>query len=379
MNDLSRLGYGLLALLTAFAACAFDSNARPAKTDPDNFVFVGGVASKEIVAIDTRTDRIFARYFVPKAVRFLLVARDQRQLVAVTGSPGQIHFLDIDTADFVGTVTPGFQVTSVQLAPDGKRLAVSGTNQIAIVNLDTLAIERELKLDSTPASILFDKSGKFLLIGDAGRGRIYRANVQNGHEILAIDLGERAGAESSVIHLARTPGGSTGLILHGTRGASVLDLKTNSIAKHLDLPGRLERTYPTGNSQYFLVPNVGDGSVSIVSTWTHKESVRLNVGRDVMALNTVIADTILIVFSRESATAAVFDLNYRRRLRDIPLPGNPTATATGPSGEKVYVAIGDLGTVATINVHRLRVANTLENIGFTPDIIANSGRLSYCH
>jgi DNA-binding beta-propeller fold protein YncE len=379
MDDLNRLGYGLLALLIAFAVCAFDSNARPAKTDPDNFVFVGGVASKEIVAIDTRTDRIFARYSVPKSVRFLLVARDQRQLVVVTGSPGQIHFLDIDTAEPVGSVAPGFHVTAIQLAPDGKRLAVSGTNQIVILNLVTLAVERELKLDSAPASILFDKSGEFLLIGDAGRGRIYRANLQNGRGILAIDLDERTGEENSVVHLARTPGGSTGLVLHGTRGASVLDLKTNSIARYLDLPGRHERTYPTGNSQYFIIPNVGDGTVSIVSTWTHKESVRLNVGSDVMALNTVLADTLLIGFSRGSATAAVFDLNYRRRLRDISLPGNPTATATGPNGDKVYVAIGDSRTVATINVHSLRVVNTLENVGFTPNIIANSGRLSYCH
>jgi len=299
-------------------------------------------------------------------------------VVTVTAEhPGQIHFLDIPSGRLVRSLDLGFDVTALQLAEDGETIAAAGPGRIAVIDAGTGAVEWARPVPLTPSAILFDKKGGYLLAGDAERARVHRIALHGEAAAGVVDL-PSAGA-GGVVHIARTPGGGTGMAVDGRGAVTMIDLKSWRVAATLSLPGRQARIFPTVNSQYFLLPNLGTRTLSIVSTWTRQESERLTLGGDVVTLNTLLADTVLFAFDPRNAAATVFDLDRRQRLADIALPGKPGATVTGPGGLKVYVALSDRDAVAVIDVRSLKVSKTVEKIGFVPAGILTGGGLSFCH
>jgi hypothetical protein len=227
--------------------------------------------------------------------------------------------------------------------------------------------------------MIFDKSGDILLIADARRDRLHLVDRRQEGAIETLDVTGSSSGQSGVAYLARTPGGGTAMAVLPSGEAVIVDLKARTVAKRLSLPGKHERIFPTGNSQYFLIPNLGDRTVSIISTWTLAESERLAMKGDISALNTVLADTVLYAFDRRSATAEVFDLDRRRRYKDIVLPGKPETTALGAGGLKIYVAFNDIDAIAVLDVRTVKIAKIVSNIGFSPRAIFDGGNLSYCH
>jgi YVTN family beta-propeller protein len=353
--------------------------AAAADLDTDRLVFVTGDGSKRVVAIDAGTDTIVKTYEVPDVPQRSVVAGAQQRLVMTTREPGRIHVVDIRSGRFVGSLDLGFAVTAMQLAEDGETIAAAGSGHIAIIDAATAKIERSLSLSATPSAVIFDKKGAYLLVGDADRSRVFRVDVHEPAKADMLDLTASGAADRGIVHIARTPGGGTGMAIDGHGAVTMFDLKSWTVSATLSLPGRQARIFPTVNSQYFLLPNLETHTLSIISTWTHRESERLRLRGDATALNTLLADTVLFAFDRRKAAVQVFDLDRRRRLADIALPGKPGATTTGPDGLKIYVALSGRDAVAVIDVRSLKVSKTVGNIGFVPSDIFTRGGLSYCH
>jgi YVTN family beta-propeller protein len=365
-------------LLVATAAVRADA-AYAADRETKRQVFVTGAGSTRIVAIDAETDTIVKSYDVPGVPRRLLVAAALQRLVTATGKPGRVHILDARSGRLLQSLDLGFDVTAMQLAEDGETVAVGGPGHIALIDVRTAGIERTLPISATPSAVLFDKKGAFLLVGDAGRARVHRIALARTAASGVLDLTAGGANGKGIVHIARTPGGGTGMAIDGQGAVTMIDLKQWRVSATLALPGRQARIFPTVNSQYFLLPNLGTRTLSIISTWTRQESERLKLRGDVTTLNTLLADTLLFAFDPRTAAAQVFDLDRRRRLTDIVLPGKPGATVTGPDGLKIYVALGDRDAVAVIDVRSLTVTRTIGNIGFVPAGIVSGGGLSFCH
>lgn len=370
-----RFGAWVLALLMALAC----GTAAAAEHERDALIFASGLGSNDIVAIDTRTDRIAKRYDLPARPARSLVAGDLGWLVTVSDAPAAIHISNIDTGSLIESIDPGFEVSVVRLSADGTTLAAIGPGKISFIDLATAKIARKQQFDGTPSTVVFDRDGNVLLIGDAVRSRIHIVDVRQSGKVDVLDLSSPGAAERGIGHLARTPGGSTAMAIDGAGVGTILDLDKRIAVKRISLPGRQNRIYPTVNSQYFLVPNHGDASVSIISTWTHAESERLRMQGDISELNTVLADTVLFAFNSDTNNVEVFDMDHRRRHKDILLSGRPAATMVGPGGLKVYVALQGKERIAVIDVRTLKVIRNIEKIGFLPTLLFDSGILSYCH
>lgn len=217
------------------------------------------------------------------------------------------------------------------------------------------------------------------MIGDAARDRIHLVSAGASGGVSSLDLSDSVAGPQGIIHLARTPGGSTAMAVHASGRATIVDLKSKTILGRLMLPGRHERIFPTVNSQYFLVPNLGDHTVSIISTWTHAESDRLRMRGDPADLYTLLGDTVLFAIDRQRPMVDVYDLDRRRPLKHISLPGKPTMTAAGPGGLKIYMALDWRDALAVIDINSLHVSKMIEDIGLVPASIVSGGGLSYCH
>jgi sugar lactone lactonase YvrE len=347
--------------------------------DLDRLVFVTGNVSTRIVALDAETDTIFKSYEVPGAPWRSLVARTPQRLVAAVQNPGRIHILDIRSGRLVASLDLGFPIIAIQIAEDGETVAAVGAGRIGIIDAGTASVARTFPFSATPSAVLFDKKGTSLFVGDAERARVHRIELQAPSKAASLDLPATGAGDGGIVTIARTPGGGTGMAVDGRGAVSMFDLKRWTLTASLSLPGRQERIFPTVNSQYFLLPNLETRTLSIISTWTRQESERLTLRGDAAALNTLLADTMLFTFSPGRAVAEVFDLDRRRRLPDIALPGKPGVTTTGPDGLKIYVALRDKDAVATIDVRSLKVSNIVSNIGFVAAEIVSGGGLSFCH
>ena len=376
------VGRLLITLLLCCHAAAAAVAAPPRKAPDrglDNLIFVSSGVSGAIVAVDTTTDAIAARFAAPGVPQLSLATGDQGRLVVVTLHPRGIHLFDLRTGRLVRSLDPGFAPTAAQLTADGAHLAAAGPGEIAILDVPRGEIERTLRFDGTPSALVFDKPGALLLIGDARRARIHITDIRGAGAVRTLPLADDASGGAGVVHLARTPGGETAMAVDARGRATLLDLKTQKIVGRIALPGRHARIFPTVNSQYFLVPNLGDRTISIISTWTYAESERLATGTDAAALNTFLADTVLLAFGPQSPGAEVFDLDRRRRLETVPLSGKPLRTVTGAGGTKAYVIFADRDAVAAVDVATLRASTVVDSLGFRPTAIFGSGGLSYCH
>lgn len=375
---MSRLRYAAIVWGLALVATVA-GRADAADRDTDRLVFVTGSGSTRVVAIDAGTDTIVKTYEVPDPPQRSLVAGALQRLVTTAREPGRLHILDTRSGRLLRSLDLGFAVTAMQIAEDRQTIAAAGAGRIAIIDAADASIRRTLPFPATPSAVIFDKKGAFLLVGDADRARVYRVDVQQPSTPDMLDLTTAGAGDRGIVHIARTPGGGTGMAIDGSGAVTMFDLKAWTVSAKLSLPGRQARIFPTVNSQYFLIPNLETHTLSIVSTWTRRESARLKLGGDAVALNTLLADTMLFAFDRRAAAAQVFDLDRRRRLADIALPGKPAATVTGPDGLKIYVAFSDRDTVAVIDVRSLKVSTTVANIGFRPSEIVTGGGLSFCH
>lgn len=369
---------GAITLIGLFSVCA-GAMAGTAVSDSDSLIFATGRGAGEILAIDTRTDAVVARYAVPGRPGKSLAATDLGRLVSVSAETGDLHIFDIADGKPLGAVDPGFKISEIRLSSNGRTLAVAGPDRVAFVDLSRLAVTGEVPHEGISGTLVFDKAGKLLLIASAERGRVDIVDWRRNSIVDSLDVSGSSGGGTGIVHLARTPGGGTAMVVDRAGVATLVDLKKRVIASRITLPGRHERIFPTVNSQYFLLPNLGDHSISIISTWTYAESERLKMRGEPTMVNTVLADTMLFAFDPSSARAEVFDLDRRKRHVDIALSGRPRATIVGSGGLRIYVALQGQDAIAVIDVAALRVVTHIRGLGFSPDTIFNGGKLSYCH
>lgn len=371
----------LRGAIAAFLAITISAGAiaGTAEADRDSLIFVTGRGADEILAIDTRADEVVARYAVPGRPGKSVAATELGRLVSVSQTTGKIHLFDIDGGKHLGAVDPGFEISELRLSSDGQTLAVAGPGKVAFVDVARPAMTGQVAIEGTPGALVFDKTGDTLLVANGDQSRVDIVATARFEIVRSLNLSGPADGGPGLVHLARTPGGGTAMAVDRAGTAMLVDLKKHKVANRIALPGRHTRIFPTVNSQYFLLPNLGDQSISIISTWTYAESKRLKMRGAPTTVNTVLADTILFAFDPSSERVEVFDLDRRKRHTEITLRGRPRATIVGPGGLKIYVALKGQDTITVIDVSALRVVNQIENLGMSPDTIFNGGKLSYCH
>ena len=75
----------------------------------------------------------------------------------------------------------------------------------------------------------------------------------------------------------------------------MIDLSRRQVEATLSLPGPAVQAFPTANAQCVLVPNARDRSVSMVSSWSFRESVRLPGAAEVTGINPGLFDSVAFV------------------------------------------------------------------------------------
>jgi YVTN family beta-propeller protein len=374
----ARFFAGCLVLASTLAgspAGAGDAGEK-ALGDLSGYVFVANRTSPEIAVIDVDGDAVVRR-IVLGGIPYQYVVSDQLRKLAATHLDGRtLSIADLGHGGF--EVLPlGLVPEQLQIAPDGRQLAISSSREgrVLLISLETGHLMHAIAWPRQPGDLMFDRDERTLFVASRSEGRI--AVVETASGAVRDEIPLRAGG---IVNLVETPGSQYGLALHGQSGQiSVIDLRRRQVQATLSLPGPAVQAFPTANAQYVLVPNARDRSVSMVSSWSFRESVRLPGAAEVAGINPGLFDSVAFVLDRSREDALILDLDARRQAGGIPLHARPATAIAAAAGTKLYVALPERDAVAVIDMDARRLVKLIESMGAEPWAVSSTGGLSYCH
>mgnify|MGYP002622994588 CR=1 FL=1 len=369
----------LLLLQLALAPLSFGDTP----VDLDDVVFVANRTEPRVAVIDSSSDSVLGDVDLPFIPTQIVALGQRRSLVAISSSENALGSVDLYGVRPTREIYLGFEPDYLQISPDEDLVAVSGTaaNLVSIFQIGGPREVHRVQGIQAPGAMVFDKTGTRLFVSHRDRAAITVVDVATGERVQEIVLeAVGTGSGDGISHLSRTPGGELGF---ATRRESpilhIVDLAKAAAAATVTLPGPAKRSFPTADSQYVLVPNSVDDSVSVISSWTLKESNRLPAIADATGINTALVETVAVVLSQRENRAAILDLRDERRVGDFALPGTPETGVTVSGGLKVYVAFGDSDQIGVIDMANGRLSKTISGVGREPWAVFNVSGLSYCH
>lgn len=368
---LRRVLFAACAILYAVAA---PSSLRAVTPDPARFIFVASALDPTIAIIDSATDAVVSRIRLPAPPRQIAALNKGAELVASDAVVRRLYIVDTVS----GVVKRQFDTG---IAPDLLQVDRSGT-LIAIADPEAGTVEL-IRLAGGPAlripgltgvrSMAFVPDGR-LLVARGSRITLIETDGRTAEEFTAADR------DGPIVQVATDPGGEYAFAVHGDRGVlTVFALKDSTVATRVRLPPPMGHLLPSADSQFVMIPVDGGRSLSIISTWTLKESARIRMSNGVSGLGLGVFQSVSVGLSRAERTVQAVDLRDRKRLVPLPMPGVPEAGAASPDGLKFYVALSDAGRVAVIDLQRSRVSSVIEDVvGGASAVISATGN-AYCH
>lgn len=298
----------------------------------------------------------------------------------------------------------------------GAELVASDAAARKLYILDTVngSVERELETGIAPVLLQADGTGSVLAVADPDLGVVEllhpaggpsrqvpglaglrsmvfapdgRLLAAYGSRIAVVDPAGRIAAELTVadtdgpiLHVVTDPGGEYAFAVQGESGVlSIFELKGLTRATQVRLPGPVGRLLPSADSQFVLITVAGGRALSIISTWTLKESERIPMSAAISSVGLGLLQSVSIGMSRASRTVQTVDLRDRRRLAPLPVPGVPEAGTASPDGLTFYVALSDTGRVAVVDVLHATVRHIIEDVVPGASTVVPALGSNYCH
>ena len=367
-----------LSVTLAFCAPALPVSGLELE-DLGDYAFVASRNTSEIAVISTSDDKLVGTLKMQTIPDRIVISDNWRKLVATQASAKQLAIFDLDRSAVTTTIDLGFRPGAIQIDDETGKIAVADIidGKLAMVSLGTEELLFSVDWLGHLTDLMFDRDGQHLFVSHGDRGAISVLDASNGK--LRKEIGLAAG-DDAVVELLRTPGGKTGLALHGDSGlVSALNLDDQVEVGSTRLPGSVHRGFPSANSQYFFLPIGGGETVSMVSSWTHREADRLPGVKSMTGFNVAMFDSVAFALGGEGRVAKMVSLLGTPGPKIIDLPGHPETGLTVELGTKVYVALSDTDQIAVIDAIGKGLMGVIDDVGDEPWAIASAGGLGYCH
>jgi YVTN family beta-propeller protein len=313
-------------------------------------------------------------------------------MVASNTEDNTISVIGLDTLKPAATIRLGNAPEHMEVSPAGNILAIGNIGE-GTVSLISLAENRELNRITglhEPHNMTFSPDGAMLYVGNLGANfvsviDVAKAKVVNelpvaeGRELAALG---GADEHQGIINVTRTPDGRLGFAAFGDGDAmAVFDLRTQKKLATIALGDTPWRAYTTADGRYMIVPNNGDRTVSIISTTSpFKEVARVKGASDMTGVNTGWFETVAFVISRGDDKVVLVDLEGKKTVGEIALPGgSPETGVVTPDGTKLYVALSGSDEVAVIDTRTRKLVKRIKGVGEEPWGAHMVGALNYCH
>ena len=367
---------GVLVLAcVALSVVATLPAARSAPVDPAGFLFVASAVDPVLAIIDSASDTTVAHVRLPEIPRQIIARNSGREVLAGAAAARKLYRIDTVAARIAGALATSIAPALLQIDRSERVLAIGNPDGDAI-ELVQLPDGPGRLVGGMPGvrSMAFTPGGR-LLVGYGARIAIVApqsARIESEFRLVEKD--------GPVTQVASTPGGEYAFVLQGDQGVlSIFDLKRSSRVSQQRLPAPTGRLLPSPDSQFVLLPVAGGRAISVISTWTLKESARLPTAAAIDTLALGLFQSVSVAVSRAANTVQITDLRDRRSLAPLKISDGPTVGAISADGFKFYLALGDTGRVAVIDLLHAAVGRSIDAVVPGAALLVPATGTGFCH
>ena len=316
------IAVGLLALLPAFAAgCSSPAPASSLPLTQVQDISLPGAASRlDYQALDEAGKRLYIAHL----------------------GDGTVHAVDLTNGTVAGTVPGTPSVHGVTLALDRHLLlaAVSGTNEVAIIDTNTLAVTAQVPAGNTPDGIAYDPV----------HGNAY---VSNEHDHAETVINLATNTAKSPIEIGGEAGNSvydpaSGAVLVNVQDRNelvIIDPATDTVTGRIPVPDCASNhgLYVDGVKKLAFIACEGSAKLLVLDLDTKQVTARFNTGDnpDVMAFDQGLHR---LYVASESGVVSVFDEQNRTLTlkASSKLADNAHAVAVDQGTHRVYFPLENI-------------------------------------
>ena len=348
----------------------------------DGLVFVPSKQTAEVAVIDTRSDTVVRRLATGSAPLHAAVSAELRLLVTTSWRGNTVNLIDVDGVLPTERIALDLRPDGIELDPAGRVLAVSSleTDSVALVDLAARRQTASIAGFATPHHLAFSADGRRLFVGNLGANRVTEVDVATG-TVGAPDRARARRRGPGRRHQPHRPAGRPacpGRLRQRQRARADRSCGGRGAGPRV-LVGELPwHAFATMDGSRLLVPNNGEGTVSVLDGASLTEIARVPAGADITGVNTAWFESVAFVLSRGDRKATAIELEHGQALGEITLPGAPEAGVTTADGTRLYVALGDVGGVAVIDVRERRLLKVIDGVARRPWGVQMAGALNYC-
>lgn len=238
-------------------------------------VYVSGDLASTVSVIDTTSDRVAQTIEVGKAPHGLAIKSDGKMLLVAVYGEDRVAFVDTSTRAVIGTVAVAKPHT-IAIRPDDKVAYIAsqepGRFGLAIVDLETRAVIRNLPLDKTPRDLEFGYDGKALYYTQAGVNAIQVLDPASDKVVAEISTG----ASPHIAGYYRNS--SVGVaVVQGPSELLLFNPATNAAVRSVAVGKQPHWVATAGDGKSAYVTNEGSNDVTVVDLATGKTTT-ISVG-----------------------------------------------------------------------------------------------------
>jgi YVTN family beta-propeller protein len=225
-------------------------------------LYVSGDGSSSLDVIDTGTDKVVKTIDVGKAPNGVALTPDNRLLLVAVYDENRVTFIDTSTQSVIATV-PVPKPHTMGISPDGKRAYVTvqepGHFGLALIDLATRSIVRNLALEKTPRDGEFSYDGKVFYFTEAGVSSVQVLDPASNKIVAQIPTGVSP-------HFVGYPRGSEFgmVVVQGPGELLLFDPATNKPARSFTVGKQPHWAAESADGKTAYVTNEGSNDVTVV-------------------------------------------------------------------------------------------------------------------
>lgn len=326
-------------------------------TDGSRFAFVPSKSDPTIIAIDTQDHNVAATLEIPHIADSVIATNELDLLVATDPHNESITVINLYNQEVIKELDIGMR-PDVVLANAYDRFVTFGSKDGSISTWDLSNFQQVVRVDDLSSALLltFSFDGGRLFVVEPEEKRISVIDMAKRAKSAEISLGTKDSAEMQASAISRSADGYTGYISIGSEDrVVVIDLVKLEVKGSIRVGADPVRPFSTSDNQYVLVPNQGDQTLSVISSWSQNVVATIPTGIRAREVNTGWLDTVAFVMPAQGKEMAVIDLQDMKAMDPISLPGRTDDGVVTSDSKTLVASVVETGQVAIVDApsHKL--------------------------
>lgn len=311
------------------------------------YAFVANAGSRSLSAVDLTKFALVRRIGVQAAPSQVLPHSERPAVYALMPEIGQVCQIDAATFAVTGKVYLGGPAISMRNSPDGKTLWVLQPRSLARLDRDHLHPMQSIRLPGAAADFDLSRDGLAAIVLRGDR-RLALVRLDSG----AVEHSCVTGPEPSLVRF-QSDGKQVMVGSRADRSLTIYDVPAGRTVVRLPLPVEPVNCSVTGDGGQFFVTGPGMDAVVIVFPYQTEVGETILAGRapDGMAVSPSLP--YLFVANPQSGSVTVLDIDTRKLVAAVDVGQQPRQILITPDDQYALVLNRGSGDMAVIRIASL--------------------------